>query len=89
MTTLDPKRTVPSIDTLFDSVVPSDPKPSVYNDLKQCLKTNEDLFALTPKQLDITILVTAVKCKTKKSQTSPKPPNPTDPVTWGPEEILA
>ena len=30
MTTLDPKPTPPSIDTLFDSVVPPDLKPSVY-----------------------------------------------------------
>ena len=57
MTTLNPDTAVPTVDSLFDSVVPPNLNPTVYNDLKTCLNDNSDLFAFTPKQLGTTVLV--------------------------------
>ena len=57
MTTQDPTMEIPSIDALFDTVVPPDLEPLIYNNLKNCLKENNDLFAFTPKQLGTTVLI--------------------------------
>lgn len=48
MTTQNPTMGIPSIDTLFDTVVPSNLDPLAYNNLKSCL--HDYLFAFTPKQ---------------------------------------
>ena len=57
MTTINPSQAPPSIETLFDSVVPPNLKPSVYLELKQCILSNKDLFAFTPKELGTTVLI--------------------------------